>query len=99
MALQRDTHDSDLIVPVVYSPEGSITTPFSTAFEISKVAKTIAHDIKRDASARLKPGQILRRSLGSVFEFQVYCEPTVSRNRKQIRGDRGWDESLGIGQD
>lgn len=43
------------MVPVVYSPEGSIITPFSTVFEMSNAANVIAHDRKIEGSARYKP--------------------------------------------
>jgi hypothetical protein len=44
-----------LMVPVVFSWTGSITTPFSTHLEISKTAKDIAHEMKIEASARWEP--------------------------------------------
>lgn len=45
-----------LIVPLVCSKSGA-----SPSFEISNTAKVIAHEINTDASARMRPGQILHR--------------------------------------
>ena len=44
-----------LIVPVVLSLMGSMTTPFSTHLDISKTAKDIAQEMNTDASARCMP--------------------------------------------
>ena len=50
---------SHQIVPEVYSPEGSMTTPFSTAFEMSNAASATAHVMKTDASAKCKPNRLI----------------------------------------
>jgi len=45
-----------LIVPVVESNSGIISTPFSTTFEMLNTASDMATDIQTDASARWRPG-------------------------------------------
>jgi phosphotransferase system glucose/maltose/N-acetylglucosamine-specific IIC component len=44
-----------LIVPVVGSTSGVISTPFSTALEMSNTASDITADIQTEASARWRP--------------------------------------------
>jgi hypothetical protein len=44
-----------LMVPVVFSWTGTLTTPFSTHLDISKTAKDMAQEIKTEASARYMP--------------------------------------------
>lgn len=44
-----------LTVPVVYSDEGSITTPFWTVLDMSKAASIMVHDMNTEASAKCIP--------------------------------------------
>jgi len=55
--LTPDTREtSHLIVPDVLSRTGSMTTPFSTYFEMSKTANDIAHEMNIEDSASWIPG-------------------------------------------
>ncbi len=86
-----------LTTPAVCSCTGSMTTPPSTTFVISKTASTCAQARKSDVSANTRPGHILQYSW-SMLEISESRISTVSQIRRKLHVGQAVGSAQGIVQ-